>query len=194
MRTARLAAGLTLASVAAAVRVSAQTILRHERPQFPPGPHPELLAKHAAAVGMRVRIQAYPEGEPLRDAPQLQLMRGFRARLPAGTPFQTEVPVTSDPRDARAWDAVIVVAGCRCALEFVTRFHDCEAQLRQFQLKLRDGDVQRLVVVVKASRANRRAIGVAADLVATAYPLGTRQVMRALARGEAPGSNGLALI
>lgn len=194
LRTARLASGLTLAQVAHAIGVSPQTILRHERPVFPPGPHPENLSRHAAAVGMRARLKVYPEGAPLRDAASVELMRRFRARLKEGTPIELEVPVSADSRDLRAWDAVVLVGGCRCAVECVTRFHDCQAQLRQFQMKLRDGDVQRLIVVARATHANRRALAALHDLVATLLPLGTRAVLAAVGAGRCPEGNGIAYL
>jgi hypothetical protein len=84
--------------------------------------------------------------------------------------------------------------GCLCALEFVTRFHDCQAQLRAFQLELRDGDVDRLVVVVKATHANRRALASAGDVVDTTFPVATRRIMAALGAGRDPGANGVVLL
>lgn len=184
---------MTLRDVARAIGVSASTVLETERPSMP-GPRPELLARHAAAVGLRVRIRAFPEGEPLRDAAQVELMGRFRARIPVSHKFAVEVPVSTEPGDQRAWDATLTFPGCTCALEFVTRFYDCQAQLRAFQLKLRDGHVDRLIVVVKATHANRRALRAAADLVETAFPLSTRRVMGALATGRDPGAHGIVIL
>ncbi len=152
------------------------------------------MARHAAAVGMRARIKVYPEGEPLRDAAQVELIRRFRARLQAPHRIAFEVPVTDEPADGRAWDTVLELPGCTCALEFVTRFHDCQAQLRAFNLKFRDGRVDRLVVVAKSSQANRRALNAARDVLETTYPLGTRRTLAALTAGRDPGANGLVLL
>ena len=189
-----MGAGLSLRDLGTALQVSPQTILRDERAQFPPGARPDVLARHAAAVGMRVRIKAYPDGEPLRDAAQMELMRHFRERIKAPHQFAFEVPVTNDPGDQRAWDATITFPGWTCALEFVTRFYDCQAQLRAFQLKLRDGHVDRLIVVVKATHANRRALRSARDVIANVFPMSTRRVIAALASGRDPGANGIALV
>lgn len=193
LRTARLNAGLSLRDVARQVGVSAATIFRNERARLP-GPRPDLLARHAAAVGMRIRLRAYPDGEPLRDSVSVRLIGAFRARLPADHRFRAEVPVSANAGDLRAWDGVLDLPGCRCAIEFVTRFHDCQAQLRAFELKLRDGSVDRLILVVLATHANRRALAQAHDIVAAAFPLGARTVMAALAAGRDPGSNGMVLM
>ncbi|MEP7377943.1 MAG: helix-turn-helix transcriptional regulator [Chloroflexota bacterium] len=193
LRTARLSAGLTLRGVGRAVGVAPSTILDTERARTP-GARSEQLARHAAAVGLRARIRAYPDGDALRDAASVQLITGLRARLPADHRFRPEVPVSDAPGDLRAWDGVLELPGCRCALEFVSRFHDCQAQLRAFELKQRDGTVDRLVVVVAATHANRRAMNAARDIVAAAFPLTTRQVMAALSAARDPGGNGVVLL
>ena len=110
LRNARLNAGLTLREVGLQVGVSAASILRIERAQSS-GARPDLLARYAAAVGMRVRIKAYPEGSPLRDAASIRLIRVFRARVP-NLPFRPEVPVSQSPGDIRAWDGVLDLPGC----------------------------------------------------------------------------------
>jgi hypothetical protein len=122
---------------------------------------------------------------------QVCCTRAWTERLPASIRWEVEVPVSRDVGDQRAWDAVVTVGTCKFGLEFVTRFHDCQAQLRQFQLKLWDAAVDRLIVVAKGSHANRRALSGARGLVDTLLPLGTRSVMAALSRGDAPGQNGL---
>ena len=192
LRNARLDAGLTLREVGRQLGVSAATVLANERAR-PPGPRPDLLRRHAAAVGLRARIKVYPEGDPIRDAASIRLFDAFRARLPR-LRFRPEVPVRADQGDMRAWDGVGDLPGCACAFEFVSRFHDCQAQLRTFELKLRDGTVDRLVLVVMATHANRRALRAARDVVAAAFPLTTRQVMAALSAGRDPGANGVVLL
>jgi transcriptional regulator with XRE-family HTH domain len=195
LRDARLKAGLTLESVARAVGTSASSVLRVERGARP-GPRPATLAAQAAAVGLRARIRVYPEGPPIRDAAQIALIRDFRARLHPGIGFTLESPVIQGGGvgDLRAFDAVLTVGTCRCGVEFYTRFHDCQAQLRAALLKQRDAGADRLLVVVKATHANRRAVAAAGDLIITTLPLTTRQMMTALAAARDPGGNGLVLL
>jgi transcriptional regulator with XRE-family HTH domain len=193
LRSARLREGLTLREVGARVGVVPSVILKTER-GLGPGPRPALLAAHATAVGMRARIKVYPEGEPIRDAVQVAMIGASRRRLPPDVPFRAEQPVTDEPGDRRAFDGLLLLPGCRCAVEFTSRFHDCQAQLRELHLKVRDGDVDRLILVVKATHHNRRAIAAAADVVATSFPLGTRRVMAALTAGRDPGANGIVFL
>ena len=143
---------------------------------------------------MRARIKVYPEGPPIRDAASDCADSGLHgAALESAARLLLEQPVTAEPLDRRAFDATLDIPP-GIALEFVTRFHDCQAQLRAAHLKQRDGGFARLIIVVKATHANRRAVAAAADVVATTFPLGTRAVMSALEQGRDPGANGLAFI
>jgi hypothetical protein len=148
----------------------------------------------AAAVGMRVRIKAYPEGPPIRDVPQVALMREFQARLGAGArPMVVEQPAATRAGDLRAFDAYMDIGG-GIGFEFVTRFHDCQAQLRAIRLKQRDAGVARVIVVVKATHANRAAIRAVADVVDATFAVSTRRALAARARGEDPGGDALIFI
>jgi hypothetical protein len=154
------------------------------------------LARHAEAVGLRARILLFPADNPIHDAPQVRLIRDFRSLIGTALTMDLERPVITSPGsgDRRAFDAVIRLPNCDCGVECYTRFHDCQAQLRAAQLKQRDAGLQRLIIVVRATRANRTAIASASDLIALNYPLGTRSVMAALRAGRDPGANGLVLI
>jgi hypothetical protein len=95
--------------------------------------------------------------------------------------------------DLRAFDAYMDIEG-GIGLEFVTRFHDCQAQLRAIRLKQRDSGIARIVVVVKGTHANRVALHAVADVVHATFPIGTRRALAALANGEAPGGDALVFI
>ena len=158
-----------------------------------PAPRPDVLARHAAAVGLRARLKLYPEGSPLRDAGQVELMRRLRERVGSAGRWAIEVPIPLD-RDQRAFDAVLTFDGWRCGVELITRLYDCQAQLRAIHLKQRDAGLQRMVAVVRASHANRRAVRAAGPYLAEAFPIGTRATLAALDAGVDPGANGLVLL
>ncbi len=195
LRESRLRSGLTLDQVGAAVGVSAATILRTER-AIGPGTRPEQLARHADAVGLRARLLLYPADDPIHDAPQVRLLRDFRARIGTGLPMEVERPVITVPGsgDRRAFDAVIRLPNGDCGVECYTRFHDCQAQLRAARLKQRDAQLHRLIIVIRATRTNRVAVRTAADLIASSSPLGSKAVLTALRAGRDPGANGLVFI
>lgn len=192
---ARMRAGLTLAAVGRAIGVSASTVLRTEQ-GIGAGPRLEQLAMHADAVGLRARIGLYPADDPIRDAPQVRLLRRFIDAIGGAVDAELERPVVSIPgtNDRRAFDALLRLPSGPCAVECFTRFHDCQAQLRDVALKQRDADVHRLVVVVAATHANRRAVAAVAGLIKVTFPLGTRAVLAALRDGRDPGGNGLVFL
>jgi len=191
LRQARLRTGLTLDQVAAANRVGHSTILRNELAALP-GPRPMLLARHAAAVGLRARIRLFPGDGAVRDAGQVALIRRFRERIGNAGRWAFEVPIPL-PGDQRALDAVLTMARGRIGLEFYVRLADCQAQLRAAHLKQRDAELDRMVIVVKATHANRRALREAAPAIADTFPGSTRRLLAILTAGELPPANGVIL-
>ena len=190
LRQARLRAGLTLEAVAAALGVSPSTILRNELGRTPRLP-PMMLANHAAAVGLRARIKLYPEGEAVRDAGQVALIRRFREQVGEPGSWGFEVPILR-AGDQRALDAVLTLPAGRIGLEFYTRLADVQAQLRAANLKKRDAELERMVVVVKATHANRRALREAGTVLVD-FPGSGRRLLTALAAGEVPATDGVIL-
>jgi transcriptional regulator with XRE-family HTH domain len=192
LRDARISSGLHQVDVARAVGVSYARISRVE--------HGHLhslaivdLARHGAAVGLRLRARFYPTGAGLRDAAQLDLLRRLRARIGDRWKWQLEAPLPI-PGDLRAFDALLTRGDTTVAIEAITRLRDAQAQLRAAALKQRDGQATRLVVVVRATHHNRAALTSAADLLATTFPLTTRTVLAALTAGDDPGDNGIVLL
>jgi hypothetical protein len=135
----------------------------------------------------------YPEGAAIRDAAQIALIRRLRDRLGHKVAWAFEVPIPI-AGDLRAFDAVLTVADGRVGLEFYTRLADVQAQLRQVHLKQRDAGLERVVVVLRATVANRRAIRAAGPAIIDLFPGSTRRVMAALEQGRLPETNGFVLL
>lgn len=192
IRRARLAAGLRLADVGRAIGRSGSWVSRAER-GLVRGIGLEELTVVGAAVGVRVWAAAYAGERAIADAPQLALLRRFRARVGEmwQWKFEVVVPIAGDRRAA---DAVLYGATVRILVEAFTRLADAQAQLRSVQAKARDLGIERVVIVIAATNANRRALGMANDAVAANFPLGTRKVLAALAAGRDPGANGIVVI
>jgi hypothetical protein len=79
-------------------------------------------------------------------------------------------------------------------IEAFTRLADAQAQFRAGLLKARDMQIGRVIIVLAATHANRRALAAASDVVAAEFPLGTRAVLKALCEGRDPGANGIVVI
>lgn len=192
LRDARLARGLRQLDVARAMSMSTASVSRIER-----GLAKDLaisdLARHAATVGLRLHARFYPNTGGLRDAAQLDLLRRLRARIGDRFTWHLEAPLPI-PGDQRAFDALLTRGDITVAVEAITRLRDAQAQLREATRKQRDGQATRLVMLIKASHANRAALATAADLLATTFPLPTRTTLAALAAGDDPGANGIVLL
>ena len=192
IRSARLTAGVPLRVVGRAIGRSASWVSRVERGLVAEVSFVE-LAVLAASVGLKLWATTYP-GEPaIRDAPQLRLLQRFRARVGEAWTWSFEV-VLPDRLDRRAADCVIRNGASAVMVEAFTRLADSQRQLRGVRIKARDLCITRVVIVLKASPTNRRAMGEAADVIAADYPLGTRAVLAALAEGRDPGANGIVVL
>ena len=192
LRDARLARGIRQIDVARAAAVSRATISRVERGRLG-GLAIADLARHAAAVGLRLHARFYPAAGGLRDTAQLDLLRRLRARIGDRFTWQLEAPLPI-PGDQRAFDALLTRGDTAIAIEAITRLRDAQAQLRAATTKQRDGQATRLLMLIKASHANRAALATAADVLATTFPLATRTTLAALAAGDDPGENGIVLL
>jgi transcriptional regulator with XRE-family HTH domain len=194
LREARLAAGLSQAGVAKAAGLSQSQVSRTER-ERPASVRIDVLAHHAAAVGLRLTARLYPHGSPVRDAGQLRLIARLRAEVPASLVHRTEVPVAG-PGDLRAWDLVVgdSRAGWLVGVDAETRLRDVQATQRRCELKWRDSRVDRIILLVSDTEHNRRVLREHREALASTFPAATGEVLRALRRGQLPGRNGIVVL
>jgi hypothetical protein len=89
---------------------------------------------------------------------------------------------------------VITLGTLATGVEAYSRLRDVQAQVRAAQLKREAGGVQRLVLLVAATHANRRALAGVAPLLLAAFPVPARAALRALGAGEDPGGDALILL
>ena len=192
IRNARLDAGLSQATVAAAADMSHAQLGRIERAALRDLTFDQ-ASRAAAAVGLRLFARTYPDGDPVRDTAQLALLERFRARLPPGTRWRTEVPLPI-PGDRRAWDGVAERDGRRAGCEAETRLRDIQAVDRRIALKERDGDVDLVILVVADTDDNRRALEAHRAALRARFPLDSRGVLEALRAGHLPDQGGIVIL
>jgi hypothetical protein len=189
--TARRSVGLSHAILGDLCRVDRSTASRTASGRIRE-PNLRLLAGMAAAVGLELRLRAYPAGDPIRDAGQQRLIARLRARVPDGLTWRTEVPLPIDG-DRRAWDAVIHGDGWSVAVEAETVLDDLQTTERRLNLKVRDGGFEHVILLVADTRRNRRALDAAPGAFA-AFSRDGRRVLAALAGGRAPDKNGIVIL
>lgn len=192
LREARIAAGLSQVALSQAAGLSHPTVSRIERGQAR-GVSIVQLARLLTLVGLDLSARAYPSGDALRDAAHEQLLTRFLGHVVPPLTWRREVPLPGQG-DPRAWDALIAGNSELTAVEAETRLTDAQALQRRLQIKLRDGGVSRLILVVSDTRSNRAALHDAGSGLATTFPLAGRAVLDQLAAGRHPPASGYVVL
>ncbi len=151
------------------------------------------LTRGCAAVGLRLFVRAVPGAGPAFDRAQLSLLDRFRKVLPAGLAFATEVPLPN-PGDSRAWDGMFSLESRRIAVEAETRLDDIQALDRRLRLKIRDGAVSAVILVVSDTANNREALDLYRESLRATFPLDGRAIRRALREDRVPEANGIVVL
>jgi hypothetical protein len=146
----------------------------------------------AAAVGLDVRLRAYPAGDPIRDAGQQRLLERLRLRLHRRLRWRTEVALAVDG-DLRAWDATIGSPPSALPVEAETVLDDIQAVERRLARKQRDGGADHVLLLVADTRRNRQALA-AAPAAFQGFSRDARAVFRALGEGRAPGTSAIVML
>jgi transcriptional regulator with XRE-family HTH domain len=192
VRVARTRNGQTQRQVGAAIGRSASRISRIEAGRVSRLSVAEVMTV-AAAVGLKAWLKVFPGGRRPLDAAQLALLERFNRRLHSSWLRQIEVVVPL-PGDLRAVDELIRNDGCSCAVEAITRFADVQAQVRAARAKQRDLEVDRLILLVSNTHANRRMLREAGPILQESFPIGTRPALRLLGSGRDPMGDCLVII
>lgn len=191
-RAARLGAGLGQDDVAAALRISRSQYSRMER-----GLSPDLSIDRAArlfaVLGQDLSVRTYPAGDPIRDVAHAELLERLHVRCHRSFRWRTEVPLPIRG-DLRAWDATAICPTCRIGVEAETRLRDVQALDRRLGLKERDGDMDRLVLLVLDSRGNRAVLREHGHIFAPRFPVAGARALELLGAGVDPGGNALILM
>jgi transcriptional regulator with XRE-family HTH domain len=192
LRVARRSAGVSQAVLGETIgcshaQVSRIELGRHDRVAL------EDLARAASVLGLRLAIQLYPIGPPMRDVAHVRLLGRLRERLGPGLEWRIEVGLPL-PGDLRAWDAVISAGNARIAVEAETRLEDLQALLRRIELKRRDDPVDGVVLLVNRTAFNVAVVRASAALLGAAFPASPRAALADLAAGRVPDGSVLLLL
>ena len=96
--------------------------------------------------------------------------------------------------DLRALDARTSLEGTTIGFEAETRLSDAQALERKVVLKKRDANLDRMILVVADTRANREFLNLHREALRGAFPLDSRAILAALSRGEAPAGDGILIL
>jgi hypothetical protein len=157
------------------------------------------LSRLLGVVGLELSARAFPGGSPIRDEGQTKVLGHFREVLHRSIGWSVEValPIAGDQR---AWDAVIrgaAMAGVpawRFGVEVETAPRDVQALLRRLSLKVRDGGVDGVILVLPATRRTRDFIRAAGASLAADFPVPGARALELLAAGGSPGGSAIVVI
>lgn len=190
-RRARVDRGLSQTEVGRAVGLSGPQVSRIER-GLAPDVSIAVVCRLLAVVGLELSARA-SAGEPIRDQAHVALVARFREHLHRSLRWRAEVPLPV-PGDLRAWDGLVSGAGWRVGIEAETRPTDLQALQRRLALKMRDGGVDALILVLADTRHNRTLLHAHGDELAQRFPVSGRRAMELLAAGAHPGGSAIALL
>jgi transcriptional regulator with XRE-family HTH domain len=190
LRATRRARALSQAVVAAAAGLTQSQVSLIERGRYP-GATIDALSRLAAVLGLDFSARLFPAGEPIRDAPHAKLLERFRKLVGEAWNWAAEAPLPI-PGDRRAWDRLLRGAGAVIGVEAETRPTDMQELQRRLSLKKRDGQVDRLVLVMPNSDWCRRLLRLN-DLEAM-FPVPDKVALRALVEGRDPGGDAIILV
>lgn len=185
VRVARVAAGLSQSDAATAAGISRSVLGRIERGEDVTASVME-LATVLSVLGRKLLASTVPEGTAVRDAAHHRLLNACKALLPAGAAWRTEVPLPN-AGDLRSWDAITRLGGKRVAIEAETRPRDGQELLRRLNQKRRDGGIDRLILVLLDSRANRGFIEDFSSELTADFPTPEGDAVAAIQAGRDPG-------
>lgn len=149
-------------------------------------------ARLCQVLGLDLAVRTFPTAAAIRDVGHVRLMDRFAAATPRiAWRREHAIPIQGD---LRAWDLFAVVDGVTVAVTAETRLRDEQALLRREHAKMRDGGVERLILLIADTRANRTTLTAIRQSLRADFPLDTRQVLSALRSGRPPGSNGLVVL
>lgn len=193
-RRQRIDAGLSQARVADHASISRFRVGRIESNQELEVPA-AVLIRLADALGLDLPMRTFAAGDPVRDAGQIRLLDRFEKRLGNGWSWKREVPLPI-LGDKRAWDSEGTHAETmlRIDAEAETRLGDAQALSRRVAVKRRDGQADRLVLVVADTRHNRDVLRAASAHFAGAFPADPRRAIPLLCAGIDPGADVLLVL
>lgn len=180
-------AGTSQLAVARAARISRSTISRIEGARLQ-GLSLADAVRVADAVGLNLSVKAFPGAPPTRDAAHAARLSEFLSHVSEPLRFALEVPLP--PRESapeqRAWDAMLHSEDGDVGIELEQRLYDMQAQTRRLMLKWRDSGVERLMLVIADSPANRRTARLFPEYLAELPALRKQTVIAMLEAGQRP--------
>lgn len=151
------------------------------------------LSEVAAALGLEIGVGLHPAGEPIVDKGHQALIGRFRALLGQAVRVAAEVPLPN-VGDRRSWDLLLRIGSQLIGVELETRIRDIQRLVRHIRARERDGGAEVIVVVLSASRVNRRLLGQLLEALGPGFGTPPRAILGALRAGTPLPGSGVVLV
>jgi transcriptional regulator with XRE-family HTH domain len=189
IRIARHDRNLSLDNVGTAIGLSASAASRIER-GFTPEVSILRVTQLAEVVGLELSLRLYAGGSPIRDDAHAALLGRCRDAMHPSLRWSIEVPLPN-PGDDRAWDAMVSGPGWRYGVEAETAPRDVQALSRRLALKLRDGGVDAILLVLPRTRRVREFPAASRAMLNAAFPVPGPTALTRLKDGLDPGGGSI---
>lgn len=172
--------------------MSQAELSRFERGATPRAPF-IVVARVCGAVGLELSTKAYAGGVAIRDLPQLSILADFSELLHPSLQWDLEVPMPI-VGDQRAWDGTVGGLGWRFGVEAESGPTDAQALVRRIQLKVRDGAVDGVLLLLRDTRTTRAFLEAAGSGLRSLFTFDTRAILAALRVGTRPPGSGIVVV
>ena len=150
------------------------------------------LTRLAEVVGLEVSVRLFVGGSPIRDNVHASLLGRCRGAMHPSLRWSIEVPLPN-PGDDRAWDAMVVGSDWRYGVEAETAPRDVQAISRRLALKLRDGGVDGILLVLPRTRRVQEFLAASRGMLNEAFPIPGTAALARLKDGLDPGGSSIIL-
>jgi transcriptional regulator with XRE-family HTH domain len=190
LRHARVSRGLSQRLVASAAGISQTQLSRIERGLYS-SVTVDTLCSVGAVVGLELSARLFPAGEAIRDTAHAALLERFRKNVGEGWRWAAEVPLPIQG-DRRAWDRLLRGSGVTIGVEAETKPMDMQDVQRRVALKKRDGQVDRVILVLADTTWCRQLLRL--NDIDASFPVPGKVALKAMAAGRDPGGDAVVLI
>jgi hypothetical protein len=151
------------------------------------------VTRLAEAVGLEASVRLYAGGSPVRDDAHAALLARFRDGTHPGLRWSIEVPLPH-AGDDRAWDAMLGGGDWRYGIEAETAPREVQSLARRLALKLRDGSVDGVLLVLPRTRRVREFLAAGRQLLDPSFPVSGATAVARLRGGHDPGGSSIILV
>jgi transcriptional regulator with XRE-family HTH domain len=196
VRSARNEAGLTHEEVAHSIGLSRSNFTRLERGEFD-----DLgivrLSEIASVLGYEVSVGLHPVGDPVRDKGQLACGRRVNALL-SDRWRVTDETLLPGAGEQRAWDKLLRLVEETprhlVGVDIESRIWDVQAIVRRTRARERDGQVDRILIVLADTAHNRRLADELRICLGADYATSPRSICTSLRDGRPLLGSGVVLV